>query len=108
NNRLGRNFYCIPRIFKPRPSYLFRNRGDGTFEDVSVASGIAASRGKSFGAVATDVNNDGLSDLFVANDTMPNFLFVNQGGGKFKEEGLGAGGAYGGGGEPAPGERREG
>jgi enediyne biosynthesis protein E4 len=103
NNRLGRNFYCIPRIFKPRPSYLFRNRGDGTFEDVSVASGIAASPGKSFGAVATDVNNDGLSDLFVANDTMPNFLFVNQGGGKFKEEGLAAGVAYGESGNPRSG-----
>jgi enediyne biosynthesis protein E4 len=103
NNRLGRNFYCIPRIFKPRPSYLFRNNGDGTFADVSVASGIAASPGKSFGAVATDVNNDGLPDLFVANDTMPNFLFVNQGGGKFKEEGLAAGVAYGEAGNPRSG-----
>ncbi|HEX8337918.1 MAG TPA: VCBS repeat-containing protein, partial [Pyrinomonadaceae bacterium] len=103
NNRLGRNFYCIPRIFKPRPSFLFRNNGDGTFADVSVSSGIAASPGKSFGAVATDVNNDGLPDLFVANDTMPNFLFVNQGGGKFKEEGLAAGVAYGESGNPRSG-----
>jgi len=94
NNRLGRNFYCIPRIFKPRPSHLFRNNGDGTFADVSAASGIAGSPGKSFGAVATDVNNDGLSDLFVANDTMPNFLFVNKGAGKFEEVGLAAGVAY--------------
>jgi hypothetical protein len=54
---------------------------------VSKESGIADSPGKSFGAVATDVNNDGLMDLFVANDTMPNFLFVNKGGGKFEESG---------------------
>jgi hypothetical protein len=103
NNRLGRNFYCIPRIFKPRPSFLFRNNGDGTFADVSAASGIAASPGKSFGAVATDVNNDGLQDLFVANDTMPNFLFVNKGGGKFEEVGLAAGVAYGEAGNPRSG-----
>lgn len=88
------NYYCIPRIFKPRPSRLFRNNGDGTFRDVSRESGIADSPGKAFGAVATDVNNDGLSDLFVANDTMPNFLFVNRGAGKFEETGLTAGVAY--------------
>jgi hypothetical protein len=94
NNRLGRNFYCIPRVFKPRPSFLYHNNGDGTFADVSKDSGIADSPGKSFGAVATDVNNDGLTDLFVANDTMPNFLFVNKGAGKFQEVGLSAGVAY--------------
>ncbi|HEV7893266.1 MAG TPA: CRTAC1 family protein [Pyrinomonadaceae bacterium] len=94
NNRLGRNFYCIPRVFKPRPSFLYHNNGDGTFADVSKESGIADSPGKSFGAVATDVNNDGLTDLFVANDTMPNFLFVNRGAGKFQEVGLSAGVAY--------------
>ncbi len=97
------NYYCIPRIFKPRPSYLFRNQGNGTFADVSRESGIAASPGKSFGAVATDVNNDGLPDLFVANDTMPNFLFVNRGRGKFEEAGLEAGVAYGEAGKPRSG-----
>ncbi|HUQ30840.1 MAG TPA: CRTAC1 family protein, partial [Pyrinomonadaceae bacterium] len=97
------NYYCIPRIFKPRPSFLFRNRGDGTFADVSAESGIAASPGKSFGAVATDVNNDGLMDLFVANDTMPNFLFINRGKGKFEEAGLEAGVAYGEAGTPRSG-----
>ncbi|HYG78744.1 MAG TPA: VCBS repeat-containing protein, partial [Pyrinomonadaceae bacterium] len=103
NNRLGRKFYCIPRIFKPTPSRLFRNLGDGTFADVSKESGIAGSPGKSFGAVATDVNNDGLSDLFVANDTMPNFLFVNRGNGKFEEVGLAAGVAYSDAGAPRSG-----
>jgi hypothetical protein len=97
------NYYCIPRIFKPRPSYLFRNNGDGTFKDVSADAGIAASPGKSFGAVATDANNDGLIDLFVANDTMPNFLFVNRGKGKFEEAGLEAGVAYGETGKPRSG-----
>ncbi|MDQ3804417.1 MAG: CRTAC1 family protein, partial [Acidobacteriota bacterium] len=100
---MTQNYYCIPRVFKPRPSHLFRNKGDGTFADVSKESGVADSPGKSFGAVATDVNNDGLADLFVANDTMPNFLFVNRGRGKFEEAGLGAGVAYGEAGTPRSG-----
>jgi hypothetical protein len=91
---INRRYYCIPRYYKPSPSRLFHNNGDGTFTDVSKASGIADSPGKSFGAVATDVNNDGLTDLFVANDTMPNFLFINKGGGKFEESGLPAGVAF--------------
>lgn len=90
----NRRYYCIPRHYKPRPSHLFRNNGDGTFTDVSASTGIANYPGKSFGAVATDVNNDGWMDLFVANDTMPNFLFVNQGGKKFEEVGLAAGVAF--------------
>jgi hypothetical protein len=100
---LQRRYYCVPRLFKPTPSHLFRNNGNGTFTDVSKESGIADSPGKSFGAVATDVNNDGLMDLFVANDTMPNFLFVNKGGGKFEEIGLAAGVAYGEAGRPRSG-----
>ena len=100
---LQRRYYCVPRLFKPQSSRLFRNRGDGTFQDVSRESGIADHPGKSFGAVATDVNNDGLMDLFVANDTMPNFLFVNKGGGRFEEVGLAAGVAYGETGKPRSG-----
>jgi hypothetical protein len=102
-DELKKRYYCVPSLFKPRPSRLFRNRGDGTFADVSRESGIEGSPGKSFGAVATDVNNDGLSDLFVANDTMPNFLFVNRGGGKFEDEGLAAGVAYSEAGRPRSG-----
>ena len=94
NNRLGLKYYCIPRVFRPQPSHLFHNNGDGTFMEVSKESGIANSPGKSFGAVAIDVNNDGLTDLFVANDTMPNFLFINKGNGKFEEIGLVAGIGY--------------
>ena len=66
--------YCIPRIFNPRPSWLFHNNGDGTFTDVSRESGIAGHLGKAWGVVATDINNDGRMDLFVANDTVANFL----------------------------------
>ena len=100
---LQRRYYCVPRLFKPMPSHLFRNNGNGTFTDVSRESGIADSPGKSFGVVTTDVNNDGWMDLFVANDTMPNFLFVNKGNGKFEEVGLAAGVAYGEAGRPRSG-----
>src|SRR5262245_5925306 len=103
DNRLGRRYYCIPRVFKPRPNYLFHNDGNGKFTDASKSSGIADSLGKSFGAVATDVNNDGLIDLFVANDTLANFLFVNKGSGKFEEIGLASGVGYSDGGSPRSG-----
>ena len=96
-------YYCVPRLFKPMPSHLFHNNGNGTFTDVSKEAGIAAHPGKSFGAVATDINNDGLMDLFVANDTMPNFLFINRGGGRFEEAGLAAGVAYSENGRPRSG-----
>jgi hypothetical protein len=78
-NQLGRRYYCIPRFFKPTASFLYHNNGDGTFRDVSAATGIARSLGKGLGVVATDINNDGLMDLFVANDTVQNFLFANRG-----------------------------
>ncbi len=103
NNRLGQKFYCIPRVFKPRPSHLYHNNGNGTFTDVSEKSGITKSPGKSFGVVATDVNNDGWTDLFVANDTMPNFLFINKGNGTFEEVGLQAGVAFSDNGSPRSG-----
>jgi hypothetical protein len=92
--RDGTRHYCIPRIFKPRPSWLFHNNGDGTFTDVSNETAIAAHLGKAWGAVATDIDNDGRMDLFVANDTVANFLFRNSGNGKFEEIGLAADVAY--------------
>ena len=79
---------------RPTPSRLLPNNGDGTFTDVSKESGIAQSLDKAFGVVATDVNNDGLRDLFVANDTVANFLFQNLGNGKLEEVGLWSGVAY--------------
>jgi enediyne biosynthesis protein E4 len=90
----GKIHYCIPKVYSPMPSWLFHNNGDGTFTDVSKESGIASSLGKVWGVVATDINNDGLMDLFVANDTVQNFLFANRGKGKFEEIGEPAGIAY--------------
>ncbi len=90
----GRRHYCIPKVYRPMPSWLFHNNGDGTFTDVSKESGIARQLGKVWGVVATDINNDGLTDLFIANDTFANFLFVNRGSGRFEEIGEAAGIAY--------------
>jgi hypothetical protein len=95
--------YCIPRLYKPMASWLFRNNGDGTFTDVSAQSGIGKYLGKAWGVVATDINNDGRMDLFVANDTTANFLFVNRGGGRFDELGAPAGVAYSEAGRPRSG-----
>lgn len=90
----GVHHYCYPRSYDPWPSRLYRSNGDGTFTDISASSGIGKYPGKSFGVVATDINHDGLLDLFVANDSVPNFLFLNRGGNKFEEIGLEAGVAY--------------
>jgi len=90
DNKLGRNYYCIPRVFKPTPNLLFHNNGGGTFTEVSKGTEIAKALGKGLGVVVTDVNNDGKPDLFVANDTVQNFLFVNRGGNKWDEAGLAA------------------
>ena len=94
NESTKERYYCVPRVYPPARSWLFHNNGNGTFSDVSLESGIGKSLGKAWGVVATDINNDGLMDLFVANDTMPNFLFANRGQGKFEEIGLTAGVAY--------------
>jgi len=87
----GERHYCIPSIYDPMPCWLFHNNGDGTFTDVSKESGIARSLAKAWGVVAADLNNDGLMDLYVTNDTVPNFLFANRGKGKFEEIGMLAG-----------------
>jgi enediyne biosynthesis protein E4 len=90
----GERYYCKPNVFKPLPSWLFHNNGDGTFTDVSRESGIAQSLGKAWGVVAADIDNDGRMDLFVGNDTAPNSLFMNQGKGRFVDNGVLAGVAY--------------
>src|SRR5271157_266175 len=94
NPAAGDRYYCIPTVYPPTSCYLFHNNGDGTFTDVSEESGIASVKGIAWGVVATDINNDGLMDLFVSNDTMPNFLFANRGHGKFEEIGLQSGTGY--------------
>src|SRR5262249_27848931 len=99
DNQLGKAYYCIPRLFGPTTSFLYHNNGDGTFTEVSKGTDIAKAMGKGLGVVATDINNDGRMDLFVANDTVQNFLFVNRGAGpngrtKWDEIALQAGVGY--------------
>jgi hypothetical protein len=87
----GIAIYCHPRSFQGLPNRLYRNRGDGTFEDVSERSGLLAHVGKGMSAAVADFDHDGHIDLFVTNDTVPNFLFHNKGDGTFEEIGLLAG-----------------
>lgn len=86
--------YCHPDNFKPIANVLLRNNGDGTFTDVSQASQIAASAGKGLGLAFADFNNDGHLDISVANDSYQQFLFKNQGNGRFEEIGVLAGVGY--------------
>jgi hypothetical protein len=103
NLKTNERWYCIPRVYDPMPCWLFRNNGNGTFTDVSKESGIAGSLAKAWGVVACDINNDGLMDIFVANDTVANFLFINRGKGHFEEAGLVAGVGFSGYGKPRSG-----
>lgn len=86
--------YPSPRDFQPVPDTLFRNNGDGTFTDISQASGVGLVAGTSMGMVSTDVDNDGDADVFVLNDVAANFCFLNDGKGNFEEVGLLVGLAY--------------
>jgi enediyne biosynthesis protein E4 len=70
--------YCHPLIYPALTSTLYRNTGSGAFEDISVSSGIARHRGNGLGVAVSDVDEDGWPDVFVANDSMPNFLFHNE------------------------------
>lgn len=90
----GVDYYCHPKIYPSVPNRLYRNRGDGTFQDVTEAAGLAAARGKGMGISIADVNGDGWEDIFIANDTEPNFLYINQQNGTFREQGLAMGVAY--------------
>lgn len=83
--------YPGPLTYLPESDNLFRNDGDGTFTDVSVESGVAAHAGTGMGVVCSDYDSDGDTDVFVGNDQMPNFLFQNDGSGRFQEVGLLAG-----------------
>ena len=83
--------YCHPKYFDGLPSTLYRNRGDGTFQDVSEESGIAKYAGRGMSVAFADYDGDGFMDAFVTNDNMPNFLFHNRGNGTFEEVGLPAG-----------------
>jgi hypothetical protein len=87
----GIRIYCHPKYFQGLASTLYRNRGDGTFEDVSQKSGIAAFPGRGMSVSFADYDGDGYQDVFVTNDNMPNFLFHNKGDGTFEEVALLAG-----------------
>jgi len=97
---MGIPTYSSPLDFPRDTNNLFRNNGDGTFSDVSVESGIAAHPGAGMGIVCADFDNRGSTDIFVANDTMGNFLFRNDGHGKFEESAVIAGVAFEAGGVP--------
>ena len=86
--------YCTPEAYRGETCWLFRNRGDGTFEDVTAASGIFDTSSKSLGVAMLDFDQDGWPDLFVANDTQPNKLYRNLRNGKFKDAAVEAGLAF--------------
>ncbi|HEY2457364.1 MAG TPA: CRTAC1 family protein [Candidatus Acidoferrum sp.] len=85
--------YCPPGVFPPITNILYHNRGDGTFEDVSASSGIAAKKGHGLGVAFADYDGDGFTDIFVSNDVVEQFLFHNNGNGTFTEVGLDSGAA---------------
>ena len=86
--------YCTPEAYRGETCWLFHNRGDGTFEDVTASSGIFDSSSKSLGVALLDDNQDGWPDLLVANDTQPNKLYRNQRNGTFRDEAVEAGLAF--------------
>jgi hypothetical protein len=87
----GIRIYCHPKYYQGLASTLYRNKGDGTFEDVSEKAGIAAFPGRGMSVAFADYDHDGYQDVFVTNDNMPNFLFHNRGNGTFEEMALLAG-----------------
>jgi hypothetical protein len=88
------DFYCSPTVYPAVATRLYHNLGHGRFEDVTDRSGLGAALSKGMGISVADFNNDGLMDIFLANDTMPHLLFINQGNGTFKEEAVARGVAY--------------
>ncbi len=90
----GEPDYCTPVAYKAVPPHLFHNLGNGKFIDVTEPSGMGSSYGPALGVVCADFDNDGWTDIYVANDTAANLLWLNQGNGTFREAGLAAGVAY--------------
>src|ERR1700757_3098407 len=95
--------YCPPEEFPATTSILYHNRGDGTFEDVSQRSGISSKKGRALGVAFADYDDDGFTDIFVANDGMQQFLFHNNGNGTFTERALEAGAGLSADGKPLSG-----
>ena len=93
-NRPGYRAYCHPDNYEGVSDILYHNNGDGTFTDVSEKAGVANPRGKGLGVAFADYDNDGFTDIFVANDSVQCFLYHNSGNGTFSEVGLLAGVGY--------------
>ena len=85
--------YCTPRVFRSPGNRLFHNRRDGTFENATIAAGVDKEFGHGLGVVSADFNDDGWTDIYVANDGDPNQLWINQKDGTFRNEALLAGAA---------------
>jgi hypothetical protein len=95
-----RNFYAAeafpgPLSYRGEKDILYRNKGDGTFEDVTRAAGVYSTKGRAMGVTACDIDDDGYEDLYVANDGMENYLYRNHGNGTFEEIALRTGTAFG-------------
>jgi hypothetical protein len=95
--------YCHPNVYKPVPDILYRNNGDGTFTDITKEAGVYRTDGNGLGVVFGDYDGDGWTDIFVANDSVPDFLFHNKGNGIFEEVGFRAGVSVGAEGRPLAG-----
>ena len=94
--------YCHPHVYKSVPDVLYRNNGNGTFTDITQDAGVTKA-GNGLGVVFSDYDDDGWTDIYVANDSTPNFLYRNKGKGVFEEVGLWAGVAVGADGKPLAG-----
>ena len=90
----GDRAYCHPDMYRAEPILLYHNNGDGTFTEVSAQAGLSKALGKGMGIVVADYDDDGLPDVFIANDNDRNMLIHNLGGGKMREVGMQAGAAY--------------
>jgi hypothetical protein len=93
-SQTGPRAYCHPDLFEGASALLYRNEGDGRFRDVSAEAGVANPEGKSLGVAMADYDGDGLTDLFVANDAIRQYLYRNRGGGRFEERALRAFAAF--------------
>ncbi len=90
----GEPDYCTPRVYSPVSARLYHNDGNGKFTDITVTAGINRALGPGLGVTALDLNEDGWQDLFVANDTAQNHVWINQKDGTFREMGIESGAGY--------------
>ena len=93
-DRAGRQDYCGPKSYEGIPDVLYKNNGDNTFTNVSDYSNIGRLSGKGLGVVANDFNSDGFPDIYVANDGEANYLWINQGDGRFINKAVAMGAAF--------------